>query len=86
MLSLVDPDLQKLADHDPLCFSYCMYSLLVNTTTNPAPSYCIMKKRNLFPVNEMDLKLSKIVCLWYVYTMSPATTAVTISATVDETG
>ena len=30
------------------------------------------------------LNLSVMLC--YVYTMSPATTAVTISATVDETG
>ena len=37
-----------------------------NTATNPSPSshknqYCVMKKRDLLPMNERDLNFSKIV-------------------------
>ena len=38
------------------------------TATDSAPSYCVMKKRDLFPMNEMDLKLSKIIIFSNQYT------------------
>ena len=33
----------------------------IDMATNPSPSYCVMKKRDPFPMNERDLNFSNIV-------------------------